>query len=814
MAWWNKAWSAAKSAVSKAVTLVKKATKTVVKTISKAVKKVSSSVKKSYSYVKKSVSKAVKKVAPKIKAAAKTVAENIIVLVKKAEEKITGAKDFIKRDAEMEIEIASQKLIDAEDSGDKIEAEKREAELVKLQEAEKERVIEANNIITKAAKIKIPFLKVFDPTKVFSLWENVTGRKLTGENMIEVAGHIADWIIPVNAISKLMTGKNIDGEPAEFGGGNDWIDLSTGLLMFVPIGKVGTVVGRLGAKGYIKLFATKTDDAVRIFKLLNVDDQAKLLRGLTKTDDGVKVVNRLLANKALHKTLVNPTLSIVNRHIRDKILIGSGFSKVIRLATKPKTILWGLTGMLGTIGMAYSITFGTEWFAKEGLWELIDFPLGDRMRDYRFEPTAEKAARIQKDIDMLEAVMPRAQELVRGIAWLWPFTKAAWLSWADGIKFELQQRKDEFAEIVVPELIELPEEIESEVRDIIDGDTIDVSLDGFVNGSPFKLPQYAKTGHARIRIVGINSPEKSPKGEITCTGIEIVSVEKKWADEARERLLPLNDKKVTLRIDPDNKIDTHGRILAVVERNGEDIGLRQIMEGLACYYFREEHKFVDDDVYSEETFKAKEDGVGMWKGLEDVEREEDKIKIQIKSSPSNAKLFLDDVSLHHNTPSDEIELSDVIHLFTPGPHILSAEKGGISAMKDIEIEKGDNGEIELILETAPIIAEVPEEVVPEEVIPEVPEEAPPITTIAYTAAQEWAMKEAFGKIWDLTKGTEVMSKLEREVLIESFGLYTNEQKMALLPLWTDLEILTAGAEMLSKAEFLDLLSKHQIEMEI
>jgi len=818
MAWWNKAWSAAKSAVSKVVNSVKKATKSVIKTISKSVKKVSSSVKKSYSYVKKSVSKAVKNVAPKIKAAAKTVAEDVIVLVKKAEDKIFNAKNFIKKDAEMEIEITSQKLIDAKDAGDKIEAEKREAELIKLQKEEADRAEEANKIITNAAKIKIPFLKVFDPTKVISLWENVTGRKLTGENMIEVAGHIADWIVPVNAISKLLTGKNIDGEPAEFGGGSDWLDLSTGLLMFVPIGKVGTVVGKVGAKGFIRMIGTKFDDAVRIFKLLNVDDQAKLLRGLSKTDDGVKVINRLLSKKALDKTLVNPTLSIVNRHIRDKILVGKGFSKLLSKAGKPKTILWGLTGMLGAMGSAYGIAFGTEWFAKEGLWELYAFPIGDKMRDYRFEPTAEKARRIQTEITKLEGIMPKAQNLVKKVAWLWPFTKDEWMTWADGIEFELDQIKEEFGKIIVPELIELPEEVESEVRDIIDGDTIDVSLDGMVKGEPFKLPEYEKTGHARIRIVGINSPEKSPKGEISCTGIEITSVEKVWADEARKRLLPLNDKKVTLRIDPEKRFGTHGRILAVVERNGEDIGLRQIKEGLACYYFREEHKFVDDDVYSEETLKAKEDGIGMWKGLEEVEKEEDKIKIKIKSSPTNARLFLDDIALHHNTPSDEIELSDVMHLFTLGPHILSAEKGGLSAMKEIEIVKGDNGEIELILETAPIEAveeEVVEEEVQEEVVEEeVPEEAPPVPTITYTESQKWAMKEAFEKIWNLTKGTEVMSKLEREVLIESFGLYTDEQKMALLPLWTDLEVLTTGTETLSKDEFLDLLTKHQIEMEI
>ena len=808
MAWWNKVVSAAKSAVNKAVNAVKKVTSSVVKTISKTVSTATSAVSKVVSTVKNSVSKAVKNVAPEIKKAAVIVAKNVVETIKNAEDKITGAKNFIKEDAGMAVEIASQRLIDAEDTGDKEEIEKREAELKKLQEAEPTWTEKFLGTIIQATKSKLPFLGIPNFESVASLWEKTTGRKLTAEEAIEAAGHIANWIVPVNAISKLLTGKNIDGEYEEFGAGSDYIDLAAGVLMFIPIGKVGTVVGKLGAKGYIKLFATKTDDAVRIFKLLNVDDQAKLLGGLAKTDDGVKIINNLLSKKALDATLVKPTMSIVNKAIASKILIGSGFSKFLNIVTKPKTILWGLAAMAGAISTAYGISFGTEWFAKEGLWELFSFPLGDKMRDYRYEPTAEKAERIQKDIEKLEGAMPKAQSLVRSVSWLWPFTKDAWDEWANGIDFELEQIKEEFGSIVIAELIELPESIETPVRDIIDGDTIDVSLDGKVNGKDFKLPEYEKTTHARIRIVGINAPEKSPKGEITCTGIDITSVEKSWADEARSNLLYLNDEKVTLLIDPDNKMDSYGRILAVVKYEGGDIGLNQIKNGLACYYFRENHKYVDDDLYSKETMKAKESGRGMWKGLEEVEREEDKIKIIIKSSPSNAKLFLDDVALHHNTPSDEVELSDVIHLFTQGSHVLSAEKGGISAMKDIEIVKGDNGEIELILETAPIEVEAPVVSVPEVEAPVI------LPTIAYTAEQRSALEEAFAKIWELEEGVKVMDKFEREALIASFGLHTDEQTMVLLPLWMDLEILTTWPAKLSKDEFLDLLAKYQITMEI
>lgn len=810
MAWWDKVKSAAKAAVNKAVSAVKKVVKTIKKTISKTIKKVTATVKRVKKTVKKEVSKIVKEVKPKIKEAASTVSGIVADVVDKADEKLREAKRFIKKEAEGSMEKAREDVLKLEERKELEETAKRESELKELKKDEPNWTEVLLRTITKATATSLPFLKPPIFENVTSLWERITGRKLTLENGIKVAGHIADYIIPINTISKLVTGKNIDGEYEEFGGKGDYTNLALGLVAVVPVAKVGSVVGKLGAKGFIKLFATTADDAVRVFKLLNVDDQAKMLRGLLKTDEGVKTANKLLAKKALNPTLVKPTISIINKKIAEKLIVGQGFSRLLTKIAKPKTILWGLSGMLGAITTAYGISFGTEWFAKEGLWELYDFPLGDRMRDYRFDPTVEKAERIQKDIAQLEAALPKAKSLVESVAWLWPPTKDAWLEWADGIEFELEQRKDEFAGIVLPELIELPEEIVTPIRDIIDGDTIDVSLDGMVKGESFKLPEYKKTGHARIRIVGINAPEKSPKGEIACTDIEIFKVEKKWADESRDRLMPLNDKKVTLKIDPENRIDTYGRILAVVERNGEDIGLRQLKEGLACYYFRQAHKYVNDRLYERETRKAKEEGIGMWKGLEEVEKEEDKIKIQIKSSPKNAKLFLDDVALRHNTPSDEVELSDVIHLFTLGKHVLTAEKGGLSAMKDIEIVKGDNGVIELILETSPI------EVIEEEVVVEAPpvEEVPPVMKIEYTTEQEWAMKEAFGKIWELTKGVEVMSKIEREILIESFGMYSEKQHEVLLPLWMDLEILTTGREMLSTKEFKELLSKYQIKMEI
>ena len=166
-----------------------------------------------------------------------------------------------------------------------------------------------------------------------------------------------------------------------------------------------------------------------------------------------------------------------------------------------------------------------------------------------------------------------------------------------------------------------PEAIMVTVRDIIDGDTIDIGLEviDVATEEAITLPEFGSTGHVRIRLLGINAPEKSPKGEIRCSDVEIYKVKKVYADESRDALLPLDDKDVLLYLDPDDPTDTHGRLLALVEYDGENICLRQIMDGLACAYYRDENKYVDKELYTIETMKAKEDGVGMWEPVKYLE---------------------------------------------------------------------------------------------------------------------------------------------------------------------------------------------------
>jgi micrococcal nuclease len=96
-----------------------------------------------------------------------------------------------------------------------------------------------------------------------------------------------------------------------------------------------------------------------------------------------------------------------------------------------------------------------------------------------------------------------------------------------------------------------------EVVKVIDGDTIDLRMDG-------------KT--KRVRLVGIDTPETvDPRKPVQCFG-----------PEASKRMKGLlSGKAVTLASKPDEDHDSYGRLLRYVFLDGRDIGAGMIEEGYA-----------------------------------------------------------------------------------------------------------------------------------------------------------------------------------------------------------------------------------------
>lgn len=128
-----------------------------------------------------------------------------------------------------------------------------------------------------------------------------------------------------------------------------------------------------------------------------------------------------------------------------------------------------------------------------------------------------------------------------------------------------------------------------EVTRVIDGDTIDVSING-------------KT--ERIRLIGVNTPETvDPRTGVQCFG-------KEASNKAKEIL---SNKSVRLEADPtQGDRDTYNRLLRyVIMESGINFNLQMIQEGYAFEYtYRIPYKYQNDFKAAERN--ARDNKIGLW----------------------------------------------------------------------------------------------------------------------------------------------------------------------------------------------------------
>ena len=136
---------------------------------------------------------------------------------------------------------------------------------------------------------------------------------------------------------------------------------------------------------------------------------------------------------------------------------------------------------------------------------------------------------------------------------------------------------------------ELPENANAIVERVVDGDTIEVSIDG---------------RSETIRLIGVNTPEtKKPNTPIECFGPE--------ASARTTELLPTGTP-VRLERDVESR-DKYGRLLAYVYRQPDNLFINGVLidEGLARPY-----KFPPNTTFSSEFSAAadiaRRNGTGLW----------------------------------------------------------------------------------------------------------------------------------------------------------------------------------------------------------
>jgi micrococcal nuclease len=136
---------------------------------------------------------------------------------------------------------------------------------------------------------------------------------------------------------------------------------------------------------------------------------------------------------------------------------------------------------------------------------------------------------------------------------------------------------------------ELPPDANAVIDRVIDGDTIEVIMDG---------------RHVTVRLIGIDTPEtKKPDTPVECFGPEA---------SARTAELLAPDTPVRLERDVDSR-DKYGRLLAYVHREPDGLFVNEILlgEGLARPYpFEPNTTYADRFAVVAEA--ARVNGLGLW----------------------------------------------------------------------------------------------------------------------------------------------------------------------------------------------------------
>ena len=184
----------------------------------------------------------------------------------------------------------------------------------------------------------------------------------------------------------------------------DYISLMLGFMSFGG-----------GAK-FINLFEGNANDAVKIFKGLNIEGQAKLVRELVKSGKGINALNYLMKKDALNPAMVRPAISAIDAAVKGMI---RGFS------------LMSLKEMLPWLGAAV---------AGMGIVNFIEFLYEEMLQTQGmaiYVAIANKQwAVAKKTLDKARGNLEKATWVYTNLGWLAPYAWDVFKSYAAATKLQ------------------------------------------------------------------------------------------------------------------------------------------------------------------------------------------------------------------------------------------------------------------------------------------------------------------------------------------------------------------------------------------
>ena len=249
------------------------------------------------------------------------------------------------------------------------------------------------------ALIVDPILKPFLVSDVLFKegYKYLTGKEMTDAEYELKKLQLADWVLPINVLLKLFTGKNLKGEAEEFGSAGDWIIAVVYLAAAIAPGPVDDVAARLAVKSITKAEAAKLTEQM---------GRKATIAALTRTVKAHPETSaKFLAKfpQPIREGVIGGLYRTADGRIAAVVLSKMGYFKLLRPWWQKTLVKAGATAAIALTLVGAIGSYPFAGFIKEESLQTLGF--------------ASETAKRNKDIEGLREALDHMAEVLDKTLW-------------------------------------------------------------------------------------------------------------------------------------------------------------------------------------------------------------------------------------------------------------------------------------------------------------------------------------------------------------------------------------------------------------
>jgi len=606
-----------------------------------------------------------------------------------------------------------------------------------------------------APKLIFPYM-----IPIITMYEELTGEKITEENWYQKLMNITDFIMDFDVLSKLFFGKNLKGEPEEFGGVLDYIALAGIVLAVAPIGKVAGVGAKVFAKAGPKgMLGVKTalkskgasKSVIEAFEFgARFDyEKFKLIKGVAKFDYILNLKNVDDIVKALYYTrgTLFAEASPETLKALGKILGKDGIGKLIQSnsymglkvskAVSPEIFSSSIKGVVGEANYGKVAKFKgfkeadkafsealeklstmdklkLTWknykmqFIKNplmGVFSTTEYAALFVMSIFAFKWLAEKRGKTPTGISIsLSSLTKRFDNL--GYEFREAVDNKNWGE-AQRILTQMQNLALEFNNIVKNKKDVLKKTGEYEAQLAI-GEALDITIESgkaeigeevetLITGFPESIIVNVRQVYDGDTIAG-RWVEGDKTLDIRTVGMNSPETGEKGKKESKDWFASqIWGKDVEVKIDPDNQTGGYGRVLGTLFYGGENINLKSLRAGWSHYYPYVDQAYLNKYIDDEEYRSAEKEAQDNLRGIWGMLAEVEE-ELGVDYGQINVSSKPTHAKIFLNDENTNLRTAETIKKVKAGTHKITLKLEGYDDYsEDVEIKKDEKFEVYKIL---------------------------------------------------------------------------------------------------------------------